>query len=82
VYNAGIAGGSLAGGVVLEGAGAGALPWTALPLMGLALTAVAVGRRHAFPPARLPYVRSGALAGPPYAGVEDRSEDEESRRSC
>ncbi|MFM9629054.1 MFS transporter [Streptomyces galilaeus] len=82
VYNAGIAGGSLAGGVVLEGAGAGALPWTALPLMGLALTAVAVGRRHAFPPARLPYMRSGALPGPPYADVEDRSEDEESRRSC
>ncbi|MGW0948368.1 MFS transporter [Streptomyces sp. NPDC002623] len=56
VYNAGIAGGSLTGGVVLERWGAPALPWTAFPLIALALTAVAVGRRHAFPavPGRRP----------------------------
>lgn len=51
VYNGGIAAGSLAGGVVLEssGAGAGALPWTALPLIAVALVTVAAARRHAFP---------------------------------
>ncbi|WP_329081580.1 MULTISPECIES: MFS transporter [unclassified Streptosporangium] len=51
VYNAGIAAGSLAGGLVLEGtaSGADALPWTALPLVTAALVIVAVARRHAFP---------------------------------
>jgi predicted MFS family arabinose efflux permease len=49
VYNAGIAAGSLTGGVVLEDVGAGALPWTALPLLVLALTVVTVARRSAFP---------------------------------
>ncbi|MFI6291047.1 MFS transporter [Nonomuraea sp. NPDC050790] len=40
VYNAGIAAGSLAGGVLLESAGAGVLPWTALVLVaGAALVA-------------------------------------------
>ncbi|MEV0597296.1 MFS transporter [Nonomuraea cavernae] len=48
VYNAGIAAGSLTGGIVLETAGAGALPWTALPLAAAALVVVAT-RRHAFP---------------------------------
>ncbi|MFE1959589.1 MFS transporter [Streptomyces sp. NPDC059479] len=52
VYNAGIATGSLAGGIVLESAdaGAGALPWTALPLITVALATVRASRRHAFPP--------------------------------
>ncbi|MFD7710458.1 MFS transporter, partial [Streptomyces sp. NPDC059786] len=49
VYNAGIAAGSFAGGLVLEGAGAAALPWTALPLVAAAAAVVAVGRRRAFP---------------------------------
>ncbi|MEV1172589.1 MFS transporter [Nonomuraea sp. NPDC049784] len=49
VYNAGIAAGSLAGGLVLEGAGAGALPWTSLPLVAAALAVVVAARRHAFP---------------------------------
>ncbi|NEA98380.1 MFS transporter [Streptomyces sp. SID13726] len=52
VYNAGIAAGSLTGGVILDGLGAGALPWTALPLVVAALVVVAVGRRAAFPPRR------------------------------
>lgn len=52
VYNAGIATGSLTGGLVLAGPGAGALPWTALPLVTVALAVVAVGRRNAFPPTR------------------------------
>ncbi|GAA3224255.1 MFS transporter [Nonomuraea helvata] len=52
VYNAGIAAGSLAGGVVLEGAGAGALPWTSLPLVVAALAIVVAARRHAFPARR------------------------------
>lgn len=51
VYNIGIAAGSLAGGLVLEGAGAGALPWTALPLIALALATVFAARR-AFPATR------------------------------
>ncbi|MGW2565893.1 MFS transporter [Streptomyces sp. NPDC001537] len=52
VYNAGIAAGSLTGGVALEKLGPGALPWTALPLMTAALVTVALARRHAFPPTR------------------------------
>jgi predicted MFS family arabinose efflux permease len=52
VYNAGIAAGSLTGGLVLEGAGPPALPWTALPLVAAALGVVAVGRRRAFPDRR------------------------------
>jgi len=52
VYNAGIAVGSLTGGGVLSGPGAGALPWTALPLIALALTVVALNRRNAFPSGR------------------------------
>jgi predicted MFS family arabinose efflux permease len=68
VYNAGIAAGSLAGGLVLEtaGAGAGALPWTALPLFATALVTVAAARRHAFParrPAESP-AREATSAGP------------------
>jgi predicted MFS family arabinose efflux permease len=53
VYNAGIAAGSLAGGIVLERVGAGALPWTALPLVAAALATVTAARRHAFPTHRL-----------------------------
>ncbi|WP_067464644.1 MFS transporter [Actinomadura macra] len=49
VYNAGIAGGSLLGGVLLEGTGSDALPWTALPLVAASLAVVITARRHAFP---------------------------------
>ncbi|MGW5431280.1 MFS transporter [Streptomyces sp. NPDC004059] len=52
VYNAGIAAGSLTGGVALDALGPGALPWTALAPALLALTTVAVARRHAFPRVR------------------------------
>ncbi|WP_020118041.1 MFS transporter [Streptomyces canus] len=52
VYNAGIATGSLTGGVVLADLGAGALPWTALPLVVMALGVVGLGRRNAFPQRR------------------------------
>lgn len=52
VYNAGIAAGSLTGGVALDALGAGALPWTALPAAVLALATVTAGRRHAFPAVR------------------------------
>lgn len=51
VYNAGIAVGSLAGGLALDGWGPGALPWTALPLVAVALGVVAVARK-AFPATR------------------------------
>ncbi|MFD9789988.1 MFS transporter [Streptomyces sp. NPDC059070] len=49
VYNVGISAGSLVGGVVLEGAGAGALPWTSLPLVIGAAAVVWTGRKRAFP---------------------------------
>jgi len=49
VYNVGIAAGSLAGGLVLGGAGAGALPWVTLAFMAAALGTAATARRHAFP---------------------------------
>ncbi|MER6945201.1 MFS transporter [Nonomuraea sp. NPDC000554] len=49
VFNAGIAAGSLTGGLVLDGAGATALPWTTLPPAVAALAIVAAARRHAFP---------------------------------
>ncbi|MFI6539838.1 MFS transporter [Nonomuraea sp. NPDC050547] len=42
VYNVGIAAGSLAGGLLLESAGAWALPWTALALVAAALAATSV----------------------------------------
>jgi predicted MFS family arabinose efflux permease len=49
VYNVGIAAGSLAGGVVLDGTGAAALPWVTLAFTVAALVTVAIARRHAFP---------------------------------
>jgi predicted MFS family arabinose efflux permease len=52
VYNAGIAAGSLTGGLALERLGPGALPWTALPLVAGAFVTVALGRVHAFPAVR------------------------------
>lgn len=48
VYNVGIAAGSLAGGLVLDRAGPGALPWVTITLVAGALATVA-GRRSAFP---------------------------------
>ena len=44
VYNIGIAAGSLTGGLVLQGAGADALPWVACVLIAVALTIVSCGR--------------------------------------
>jgi len=52
VYNIGIAAGSLAGGLILQSAGAGALPWAASLLAATALAAVAMARHHAFPAGR------------------------------
>ena len=49
VYNIGIAAGSLAGGLILQRAGTGALPWAASALGAAALAAVAAARRQAFP---------------------------------
>jgi predicted MFS family arabinose efflux permease len=48
MYNAGVAAGSLAGGVVLGAAGTAALPWTALCLVAAALAAAAA-RHHGIP---------------------------------
>ncbi|MGW2714782.1 MFS transporter [Streptomyces sp. NPDC001356] len=63
VYNAGIAAGSLTGGLALDAAGAGALPWTALPPVLLALATVAAGRRYAFPARRPGVAAEGNGAG-------------------
>jgi predicted MFS family arabinose efflux permease len=52
VYNIGIAAGSLAGGLVLDGAGAAAIPWVTLAFAAAALGTVALARRHAFPAQR------------------------------
>jgi predicted MFS family arabinose efflux permease len=49
VFNAGIAAGSLAGGLVLGAAGAATLPWVTLAFTIAALGAVAAARRRAFP---------------------------------
>jgi Zn-dependent protease with chaperone function len=49
VYNIGIAAGSLAGGLILQRAGAAALPWVTSLLSAAALATVATARRHAFP---------------------------------
>ncbi|MEU2620704.1 MFS transporter [Streptomyces sp. NPDC007157] len=65
VYNTGIAAGSLAGGLVLDRLGAAALPWTALPLVSVALVVVTLGRRHAFPGGR----GRGRPAGQPSSSV-------------
>ncbi|MEV0184974.1 MFS transporter [Streptomyces sp. NPDC050625] len=66
VYNAGIAAGSLAGGLALDGMGPGALPWTALPLVAVSLAVAIVGRRYAFPAVRPsgPAVESPGRSGP------------------
>ncbi|WDM13114.1 MFS transporter [Streptomyces lavenduligriseus] len=78
VYNAGIAAGSLTGGLALDALGAGALPWTALPPVLLALGTVALGRRYAFPAERRsvaleakPLARPGAVAVTCPAGDHD-----------
>ncbi|HEY1323879.1 MAG TPA: MFS transporter [Streptosporangiaceae bacterium] len=54
VYNAGIAAGSLAGGLVLGDAGAAALPWVTLAFTVAALGTAATARRRAFPRHRRP----------------------------
>jgi predicted MFS family arabinose efflux permease len=54
VYNVGIAAGSLAGGLVLGGAGAAGLPWVTLSFAVAALGTVATARRRAFPRERRP----------------------------
>jgi hypothetical protein len=52
VYNAGIAAGSLTGGLVLGRAGPAGLPWVTLAFGAAALGIVTVARRAAFPAVR------------------------------
>jgi predicted MFS family arabinose efflux permease len=49
VWNGAIFGGGALGGVLLDSAGPGALPWTLLVLLLPALVVAAASRRHAFP---------------------------------
>jgi len=53
VYNAGIAGGALIGEAILDGPGAGALPWAALPLVVGALAIAASIRQLVVPTRRV-----------------------------
>ncbi|MFD4034420.1 MFS transporter [Streptomyces sp. NPDC058637] len=53
-WNIGMAGGSLLGGAVLDGAGSGALPWTASALLAAAVLTAVLARRDGFPsPSRM-----------------------------
>ncbi|MEU8920915.1 MFS transporter [Kitasatospora sp. NPDC048545] len=52
LWNVAMAAGGVVGGLVLDGLGTGALPWTVLALMLPVLAVLAAARRHAFPPAR------------------------------
>ncbi|MER8046006.1 MFS transporter [Streptomyces sp. NPDC094032] len=48
-WNAGIAGGAVVGGALLDRSGPQALPWTALALLVVCLTVTLTARRYAFP---------------------------------
>ncbi len=50
VLNSGMAAGSLTGGIALSRLGVGALPWVGLAIFAGALGLVSGARRHAFPP--------------------------------
>ncbi|MBB4905637.1 MFS transporter [Actinophytocola algeriensis] len=52
LWNAAMAAGGVAGGLLLDHGGPGALPWTALVLMPPVLAVVLAARRHGFPSAR------------------------------
>ncbi|MFE9749234.1 MFS transporter [Saccharothrix saharensis] len=52
LWNAAMAGGGVAGGLLLEGLGAGSLPWSALALLVPALAVVVAARAHGFPAVR------------------------------
>ena len=67
VYNVGIAAGALAGGLVLGGTGAAALPWVTLAFTVAAQGTVATARRRAFPPDR-PLSRAPAQFSRPASG--------------
>jgi len=50
VLNAGMAAGSLTGGIALSSLGVEALPWVGVVIFAAALAVVSGARRHAFPP--------------------------------
>ncbi|QQQ74873.1 MFS transporter [Saccharothrix sp. 6-C] len=52
LWNAAMAGGGVAGGLLLDRFGAGSLPWSALVLLVPALAVVVAARAHGFPAAR------------------------------
>ncbi|WP_167361942.1 MFS transporter [Streptomyces yokosukanensis] len=82
VYNAGIAAGSLLGGLTLDARGPGALPWTALPPAVLATAVVAAARRYAFPARRHGVApEAKAPAGPVPVAAARAAGDHAVRRS-
>lgn len=52
IWNVAIAGGGLAGGMLLDGYGAASFPWAMLALLLVALTVAWCARRHSFKPGR------------------------------
>jgi predicted MFS family arabinose efflux permease len=62
VYNAGIASGSLVGGIGLDRFGAHVLPWLSLPVVIGALALVLAARQHGFPRERAPLTQAGAYS--------------------
>lgn len=60
IWNVAIAGGGLAGGMLLDGYGAASFPWAMLALLLVALTIAWRARRHSFKPGRR---SGGAVAG-------------------
>jgi predicted MFS family arabinose efflux permease len=81
VFNLGIAAGSLAGGVVLDQAGAGALPWVTCALSGaaIAVLGMAVRRRAASRAGRqgraIGAAASGVTGEGPVCGAAQRSQE-------
>ena len=76
VYNVGIAAGSLAGGLVLGGTGAAALPWVTLAFTVAALGTVAAARRHAFPPRKAAGKGNTRPRGAVAAGVTGQPQED------
>lgn len=60
IWNVAIAGGGLAGGMLLDGYGAASFPWAMLALLLVALTIAWCAHRHSFKPGRR---SGGAVAG-------------------
>jgi predicted MFS family arabinose efflux permease len=73
VFNLGIAAGSLAGGVVLDQAGAGALPWVTCALSGAAIAVLGMAVRRQG--RAIGAAASGVTGEGPVCGAAQRSQE-------